>query len=85
MVYKYLYQDKHNRNCEGEIKARDRNDAYRVRDLDSMHVLTPYLMPVRTDNEAFLSEVFDLTKVNEYIAKKNADDPEFKYTFFHFF
>ena len=30
MVYKYLYQDKHNRNCEGEIKARDRNDAYRL-------------------------------------------------------
>ena len=63
----------------------DRADGYRVRDLDSMHVLTPYLMPRRTDNEVFLSEVFDLTKVNEYIAKKNADDPEFKYTFFHFF
>ncbi|MBE6544103.1 MAG: hypothetical protein E7675_06850 [Ruminococcaceae bacterium] len=63
----------------------DRKDGYRVRDLDSMHVLTPYLMPDRTNNEAFLSEVFDLTKVNEYIAKKNADDPEFKYTFFHFF
>ena len=30
MVYKYLYQDKHNRNCEGDIKARDRNDAYRL-------------------------------------------------------
>lgn len=63
----------------------DRPDGYRVRDLDSMHVLTPYLMPARTDNEAFLAEVFDLTKVNEYIAKKNEGDPEFKYTFFHFF
>lgn len=28
MIYKYLYQDKENRNCEGEIKARDRADAY---------------------------------------------------------
>jgi hypothetical protein len=28
MTYKYLYQDRQNRNCEGEIKARDRNDAY---------------------------------------------------------
>ena len=28
MTYKYLYQDKQNRNCEGEIKAWDRNDAY---------------------------------------------------------
>lgn len=28
MTYKYLYQNKENRNCEGEIKARDRSDAY---------------------------------------------------------
>lgn len=28
MVYRYLYQDKENRNCEGEIKARNRGDAY---------------------------------------------------------
>jgi hypothetical protein len=28
MTYKYLYQDKENRNCEGEIVAKNRNDAY---------------------------------------------------------
>lgn len=28
MTYKYLYQDKENRNCEGFVKARDRADAY---------------------------------------------------------
>lgn len=28
MTYKYLYQDKENRNCEGEIKARNRSEAY---------------------------------------------------------
>ena len=28
MTYKYLYQDKQNRNCEGEVKARDRAEAY---------------------------------------------------------
>ena len=28
MIYKYLYQDKSNRNCEGEIKARSRDEAY---------------------------------------------------------
>ena len=28
VTYKYLYQDKENRNCEGEIKARDRAHAY---------------------------------------------------------
>lgn len=66
-------------------KFGDRKDGYRVRGLDSMHVLTPYLMPGRTNNEAVLSQVFDLTAVNEYIEKKNIDNPEFKYTFFHFF
>ena len=28
MTYKYLYQDRENRNLEGEIKARDRAEAY---------------------------------------------------------
>jgi len=28
MTYKYLYQDRENRNCEGEIKARSRDEAY---------------------------------------------------------
>lgn len=28
VIYKYLYQDKNNSNCEGEIKARNRNEAY---------------------------------------------------------
>ena len=28
MTYRYLYQDKQNRNLEGEIKARDRAEAY---------------------------------------------------------
>lgn len=28
MTYKYLYQDKNNCNCEGEIVAKNRNDAY---------------------------------------------------------
>ena len=28
MIYKYLYQDRENRNHEGEIKARSRDEAY---------------------------------------------------------
>lgn len=28
VIYKYLYQDRDNRNCEGEIKAKNRNEAY---------------------------------------------------------
>ena len=30
MKYKYLYQDRENRNLEGEIAARDRDEAYRL-------------------------------------------------------
>ena len=30
MTYKYLYQDRQNQNCEGEIKARNRDEAYRL-------------------------------------------------------
>lgn len=28
VTYKYLYQDRENRNCEGDIKARNRAEAY---------------------------------------------------------
>ena len=30
LKYKYLYQDKSNRNLEGEIVARNRDEAYRL-------------------------------------------------------
>ena len=62
----------------------DRWDAYRLRGLDPMHVMMPYLFGERTANEAVLGETFDLTEVDKYLAKKNAENPEFKYTWFHF-
>lgn len=62
----------------------DRKDGYLVRDIDSMHALAPYMLPNRADNEAFLTETLDMTNVIKYIDNKNADNPEFKYTFFHF-
>lgn len=30
MIYKYLYQDRENRNQEGEVKARSRDEAYTI-------------------------------------------------------
>lgn len=72
--------------CEGQERKRkrgDRKDGYRVREADAMHAFMPYLMPNRADNEAVLNTKIDLTAVEEYIAQKNADNPEFKYTFFH--
>lgn len=64
-------------------KHGDRKDGVWIRDTDSMHTLLPHMLPNRADNEAVLNEVIDLTAVNEYIAKKNAAEPAFKYTFFH--
>lgn len=62
---------------------RDRRDGWYLKDIDSMHVIMPYVMPHRIANEAVVGEVFDITALNEYIAKKNAQNPEFKYTWFH--
>ena len=62
---------------------RDRYDRIYLKDMDAMHVLMPYQMPKRCDNEAVLNETIDITALNEYLAKKNAGDPDFKYTWFH--
>ncbi len=60
----------------------DRFDAKYLKDTDSMHFIMPFMFPNRCDNETFFSFKIDLTRVNEYIAKKNADHPEYKYNLF---
>ena len=60
----------------------DRFDAKYVKDLDAMHFITPYIMPQRCDNEVFFSFQIDLTNINEFIKKKNADNPDYKYNLF---
>jgi hypothetical protein len=61
----------------------DRRDATLVRDLDSMHMFFPLMMPSRADNEAFIEELVDLTAIEAYLGKKNAAGPQYKYTLFH--
>ena len=63
----------------------DRLDARLIRkkELDSMHVIMPYMLPNRADNEAVMTELIDIEPIEKYIAEKNADGREFKYTFFH--
>ena len=60
----------------------DRKDGYLLRDLDGLHFITPLIYPKRCDNEAFISERIDLTAADAYLARKNAEDPAFKYTLF---
>ena len=47
-----------------------------------MHYIVPLLYPNRCDNEAFISERIDLTAVDAYLEKKNAEDPEYHYNLF---
>ena len=67
------------------VKKRrgDRRDGRWLREEDSLHQITPYLMPNRADNEAFLTAQIDLTAMNAYLERRNGENPDFKYTFFH--
>ena len=61
----------------------DRKDGALIRDLDGMHFITPLIYPNRCDNEAYISERIDLTAINAYLQKKNAEEKDFPYTMFH--
>ena len=68
-----------------EVKRRfgDRKDGTLLRNLDSMHFIVPLIYPNRCDNEAYISERIDLTNVNDYIERKNAENPGYPYKLFH--
>ena len=63
-------------------KFGDRKDGQRLTRISSMHCIMPLMYPNRCDNEAFLSERIDLTNINRYLEKKNADNPEYAYNLF---
>jgi len=60
----------------------DRKDGKLIRDIDSMHFIVPLLYPNRCDNEAFISEIIDLTNANEFLKEFNKDE-EYKCNYFH--
>ncbi len=60
----------------------DRKDGKKLRDIHSMHLIMPLMYPNRCDNEAFISECIDLTKIQAYLEKKNGNAPEYKYNLF---
>lgn len=61
----------------------DRKDGRLLRELDSMHFITAIIYPNRADNEAYIGERIDLTKIKEYLEKKNEGETVFPYTMFH--
>ncbi len=64
------------------VKLGDRKDGRLLRELDSLHFITPIIYPNRCDNEAFISETMDLTHTLEYLDGKNADNGGYKYNLF---
>lgn len=63
-------------------KFGDRKDGVKLKKIHSMHVIMPLIFPNRCDNEAFISDRIDLTNINAYLAKKNAENPEYAYNLF---
>ena len=63
-------------------KLGDRKDGIKLKKIHSMHVIMPLIFPNRCDNEAFVSDRIDLTGINAYLQKKNADNPEYAYNLF---
>ena len=60
----------------------DRFDGELIRDIEGLQYITGIIYPNRCDNEAYISERIDLTNINAYLEKKNADNPEYKYNLF---
>lgn len=52
-------------------KRGDRRDGRLLRDLDSMHMIMPILYPNRCDNEAFIQEIIDVSRLSEYLREYN--------------
>lgn len=61
----------------------DRKDAYLVRGTDPMHAIMAQMLGGRADNEAVMSDRVDLTAAEAYLARRNAEGPEHRYTLFH--
>ncbi len=70
-------------NAKPKKRWGDRKDATLLRHEDALHFIMGVIYPNRPDNEAYISERIDLTAINEYLEKRNAEGVDFKYTFFH--
>lgn len=64
-------------------KWGDRFDGYWVKDMDALHVIMPHIYDRRSDSEVYAQQEFDVTKLLEYIEKRNLEHPEYKTTIFH--
>lgn len=66
-----------------ERRWGDRRDAALIRNTDSLHFIMGIIYPNRADNEAYIAERVNLEPIKNYLATKNYEGIDFKYTFFH--
>lgn len=62
---------------------KNRRDGKRVKDLDAMHALMPYIKPNRCDSDVFINQIMDVTELVKYYGKLKAKDKDI--TYFHMF
>ena len=61
----------------------NRRDGKRVKDIDAMHVLMPYIKPNRCDSDVFINQKLDVTKLVKYYEEMKLKDNDL--TYFHLF
>ncbi len=63
----------------------EKYDAYLVKDIDPMQAFMTSLLGSRIENEAVCKFDIEMAALEDYVQRKNAQKPEFKYTFYHVF
>jgi len=53
------------------MSKKERRDATLVTGLDGYHNILPYVMAKRTESEVSMTETFDVTELNKYMAARN--------------
>lgn len=61
----------------------NRRDGKRVKDIDAMHVLMPYIKPNRCDSDVFINQKLDVTELVKYYEEMKLKDNDL--TYFHLF
>ena len=61
----------------------NRRDGKRVKEMDAMHALMPYIKPDRCDSDVFINQKLDVTELVNYYEKMKNNDKHL--TYFHLF
>ena len=64
---------------------KNRRDGKLVKNIGSMNVLMPYILPKRQDSEVYINQKLDVTELVKYVEKKKKENPDVKLTYFHVF